>query len=466
MKIMITNAYAKGSGGDMAILSGLISEMRRVFDEPDITVATIDELAHMRELFPDVRSVSSLITTVWDEDAPRLQKLVSLLRNWTAAALWAVSFRLSGNRPDWLLCQAERESMNRLADADLVVGVGGGYIREIPGLMKIIDLSLTLRMLILSRSMGKATVLYSQSIGPFGNRFQERLAGLVLKRMQLIITRESISTKLLVRLGVGPQKIMSSVDAAFLIRRQHPEAAPLPGEFSAIQRNFQGPLIGVTARAWLGKKAQDNFETQLAHALDLIAAKYDARIVFIPQATIERHSDDDRIVQKRVFDRMQQKSRAVNLLGAYDFRTLLAIYEKLDFMIGTRFHSAIFSLTARVPSLVIAYEHKAVGIMEDLGLGGWVTDIAHLDGDSLALMFDRLYREKDSYLRQLDQTMPGYLDIALSSADRIRETYLAHQQAKKVLAINENETKAQERLAAQESPHNAHGAIEGSKEIE
>jgi colanic acid/amylovoran biosynthesis protein len=443
MKIMITNAYAKGSGGDMAILSSLISEMRRVFDRPDITVASIDDLAHMRELFPDVRSVSSLITTIWDENASRVSKLLALMRNWIAGGLWALSFRLTKKRPDWLLIDAEKESMNRLADADLVVGVGGGYIREFPGFMKIVDLGLTLRMLILSLWMGKTTVLYSQSIGPFGNRYQQKLAGYVLRKMRLIITRESISTKLLLEMGVEEENLVSSVDAAFLVRGQNPESAPLPPEFKDIKRDFhfQGPLIGVTARAWLGKEAQDNFEKQLARALDIIAERYDAHIVFIPQATIERHADDDRIVQKRVWDEMAQKDRATNLRGAYDFRTLLSIYENLDFMIGTRFHSAIFSLTARVPALVIAYEHKAVGIMEDLGLGKWVVEIDKLSGDEFAEMFDGLYRDKDAYLRTLQETLPDYIAKAESSADMIEETYLASKDPEKVFAVDEDEAK-------------------------
>ncbi len=439
---MITNAYAKGSGGDMAILSSLISEMRRVFDEPDITVASIDDLAHMRELFPDVRSVSSLITTIWDEDAGRASKLVSLLRNWIAASIWALSFRLTGKRPDRLLIDAEKEAMNRLADADLVIGVGGGYIREFPGFMKIIDLGLTLRMLILSRQMGKITMLYSQSIGPFGNKAQEMLAGRILRKMKLIITRESISKDLLLEMGVEKDRISASVDAAFLVRKQNPISAPLPPEFKDIRKDFQGPLIGVTARAWLGKKAQDNFERQLARTLDIIARKYDARIVFVPQATIERHADDDRIVQKRIWEMMGRKDRAINLRGAYDFRTLLSIYENLDFMIGTRFHSAIFSLTARVPALVIAYEHKATGIMKDLGLEEWVADIDKLDGEAFAGMFDSLHQERDAYLARLDRSLPAYLDIASNSADMIRKIYLTSKDTEKVFAINKNETKA------------------------
>lgn len=425
MKILITNAYAKGSGGDMAILGSLISEMRRVFPNPEITVATIDNPSSLEQLFPEVHCVSSLITTVWDEKAGKISKLLSLSRNGLSAMLWATAYRYTGKRPNWLVQKSEREAMNSLADADLVVGVGGGYIREVPGMLKIIDLSLTLRMLYLSHLMGKKTVLYSQSIGPFGNGLQEKFAGLVLKRMQLIITRESISRKILKKMGIKDKLILESVDAAFLARTQNIIPRPLPDEVVQIERNYAGPLVGVTARDWLDRRAQCGFEKELAEALDWIAEKYEAKIVFIPQTTVERHADDDRVVQKRIFNNMKQKNRAVFLGGSYDYQTLLSIYGSLDFIIGTRFHSAIFALTAKVPALVIAYEHKAEGIMEDLGLRDWVVDIAKVKASMLEEKFARLCEEKDGYLDKLQATLPGYIVRAAGAADRIKEIYLS-----------------------------------------
>lgn len=427
MKIVITNAYAKGSGGDMAILSSLIAEMRRVFDNPEITVASIDKPENMNRLFPDVHFTSSLITTIWDENAPRYAKLWSLTKNGLAAMLWSLSYRYVKKHPNWLLKESEKEAINILSDADLVVGVGGGYIRENAGAMKIIDLALTIRMLYLSHLMGKTTMLYSQSIGPFGNELQEKLAGYLLRRMQFIITRESISLNLLHKMGVKKALTLGSVDAAFLVRGQNPTPKPLPPEFTSIKKDYAGALVGVTARSWLNPEAQYRFEKEMAQALDLIAEKYDARILFIPQTTVERHTDDDRAVQKRIFDNMQQKNRAVLLEGSYDYLTLLGIYESLDFLIGTRFHSVIFSLTAKVPALAIAYEHKAVGIMEDLGLNEWVIKMEDVNAARLSDTFIGLYENKDAYLAQLDKSLPGYIVKAESSVEKIKEVYLSQE---------------------------------------
>lgn len=453
MKILITNAYARGSGGDMAILDSLLSELQRVFPHPEIVVATIDEPKNLQQIFPQVKCVSSLITTVWKEEDPRLLKLLSLLRSFCSSLLWARQQKRGGRGADYLLKRNERETLHQLADADLVVAVGGGYIREEAGMVKIIDLAITLRLLYLSHLLGKTTVLYSQSIGPFGDRRQQDLAGFVLKRMQLIITRESVSRSLLRQMGIPDELVLESTDCAFLARSGQKAAAAVP-ELDRLQRNYRGPLVGVTARSWLKEEKQCRYERELAQALDNIISKYDAHVLLIPQTTVKRKEDDDRIVQERIFARLTQKNRATCLRGAYGHRELLDIYGRLNYLIGTRFHSAIFALTGRVPTLAIAYEHKAVGIMQDLGLERYVLDIKEVEAQKLGAAFDRLHADRTDYLRQLDRTLPRYIQRSRQAAERMQEVYqkLANQKIQQAAAIGEEEAAAQEGLAQQERP--------------
>lgn len=54
-----------------------------------------------------------------------------------------------------------------------------------------------------------------------------------------------------------------------------------------------------------------------------------------------------------------------------------AIYSFYDYIIGTRFHSLIFSLSEHVPEIAISYDgYKSVGIMKDMKLDDYVIDIA------------------------------------------------------------------------------------------
>lgn len=466
MKILITNAYAKGSGGDMAILDSLISEMRRVFNNPQITVATIDDPDNIRQVFPGTKCVPSLITTIWKEDGSRVIKFISLFKNWLGAKLWCLIFRHSGKKADFLLKKSEKEAIHAISEADLVVGVGGGYIRENSGFLKIIDLALTLRMLNLGCTIKKTSMLYSQSVGPFGNKVQQRMAASLLKKMKLIITRESISLNLLKDMGIPSEHLLESTDAAFLTReRNGSQLVALPEEI-AVMKSEGRPIVGVTARNWLKGKKQKKYEAEMALALDEIGEKYSARIVFIPQTTVTRHQDDDRIVQKRIFKHMKRKDLAVCLEEPYGHHMLLDIYGSLDYLIGTRFHSAIFAMTAYVPSLVIAYEHKAAGIMKDLDLSEWVIDIEKVNASALTENFSRLWEERESYIKQLELKLPDYIKRAELAGNTIKEAYISSEQSNQLLAEKYDEAKSHKSLSGQKSPSYAESAVLRHQDIE
>jgi colanic acid/amylovoran biosynthesis protein len=84
------------------------------------------------------------------------------------------------------------------------------------------------------------------------------------------------------------------------------------------------------------------------------------------------------------------------------------MYGGLDLLVGTRFHSVIFAMTASVPVLAIEYEHKTSGIMKDLGLDEWVHDITTVDGDTLTAALRRLFARRAEIIAQLADRMPSY----------------------------------------------------------
>jgi colanic acid/amylovoran biosynthesis protein len=92
-------------------------------------------------------------------------------------------------------------------------------------------------------------------------------------------------------------------------------------------------------------------------------------------------------------------------------------------LIGTRFHSVIFALTSRIPCVAIGYEHKTRGIMDDLGLGDWVIQIADVEADVLFGLTQRLERQRARYLRQLDDVLPGYIARSNEFVGQLRDVY-------------------------------------------
>jgi colanic acid/amylovoran biosynthesis protein len=104
-----------------------------------------------------------------------------------------------------------------------------------------------------------------------------------------------------------------------------------------------------------------------------------------------------------------------------DYRELKGVYGACDMLIGTRFHSVIFSLTSGTPCIAIEYEHKTRGIMRDLGLESWVVPMAEVTAARLDELVRRLTGEQDAYRAVLRDRLPGYVAEAEGLPELLRQ---------------------------------------------
>lgn len=415
-EILITHVYSSDNKGDAALTSVLIKDMKRVFPHAQQKILKLDHV-HASKSFEDVPEYPAFMHYALNKYKNPLVKLSYTVYMLAATLLWAWVLRKSGRRL-WLPREL-REVANFYAAADLIVAVGGGYIRSRKGLMNRFNIPLLLHPLLFGAILGKPTVLYSQSVGPFVNSYEHGMVAYVLRKMELIILREDISVKLLQRIGVR-DNIVRSIDSGFLLKSDR---------FAAVRKKYgiaKGTLlIGVTVRSWLHGEEQTAYERAVAGALDAAIEAHDARVVFIPQVTATK-GDDDRIASRRVRDFMLHEDKAVVINHAPDHFDVKAIYHELDVLLGTRFHSVIFSLTSFVPVLAIEYEHKTSGIMNDLNLGDWVVKIEDATEDALTKGLLEVIAQKAAYREQLKKSVPPYVAQAERTADLVAERYAAY----------------------------------------
>jgi colanic acid/amylovoran biosynthesis protein len=259
---------------------------------------------------------------------------------------------------------------------------------------------------------------HRQSIGPFGNRFQRWLTAKTLTRVELLAAREDISVEALNGMGLRAPKIIRAADAGFLFETSEEVDVRTVAGLPADAR-----VVGVTVRQWLHGEAQERYEAAVAAACDHIIQSADAYVVFIPQVTVAELGDDDRVVGHRVADKMVQQRGARVLDETFTPFEVKALYESLDLLVGTRFHSVIFALTACVPAIAIEYEHKTGGIMAELGLSEWVCDINTVTAEQLVERFDALNGAADDYRALLATKLDWYKAKAQSAAEEMHERF-------------------------------------------
>ena len=76
-----------------------------------------------------------------------------------------------------------------------------------------------------------------------------------------------------------------------------------------------------------------------------------------------------------------------------------------------------------MPSIAIEYEHKTGGIMADLTLEKWVIDIKKIEAARLAVLFDQLILDRESYINHLKKVLPPYIEKSQQSIYFVKQIY-------------------------------------------
>ncbi|WP_166663421.1 polysaccharide pyruvyl transferase family protein [Streptomyces sp. NBC_00582] len=412
MKIVVINAYVRENAGDAALLSVCLRQVREAFPEADVAIAGMEDAAVHPE-FEGVRNLGSLRRYVADGTVSLPRRL---LRKALVGLAGAVAVTLP--RP---LCRAllralpaeARREAEAVSRADLVVSMGGGYVLARPGLDGYQNVFFVLLPALIAQRSRVPVVWAPQSFGPFPAAPQRWLVGRVMRRSAAVLAREDVSVGELKACGIPETHIERAVDAGF---------AFAPGNRVAWRERLGvGPgerLVGVTARRWLAPAAQDRYERELARTIDAVQGT-GARVVLIPQVSTDYLGDDDRVCERRIAAHCTSGPLMVD--EVVDYRDLKGLYDECSLLIGTRFHSVIFSLTSDVPCVAIEYEHKTRGIMADLDLSAWVLPIADVTHERLWALVEPLLKDPAAYRALLDGNLPGYVARARSLPARLRE---------------------------------------------
>ncbi|MBW3583340.1 MAG: polysaccharide pyruvyl transferase family protein [Euryarchaeota archaeon] len=259
-------------------------------------------------------------------------------------------------------------------EADLIFSIGGGYLySSVKGPLGIGLLGALLHIWIAKR-LGKPIVLLPQSVGPILYKMDRLLVAFVLRRANLIITREHESTFLIKSLGIS--NVEENIDIAFFMepRIQSKGTRQDPSR------------IGVTVLDW--RFAHRNvsdvhvnlYVSKLADALFRVSERHSVSISIFPQVTVGGR-DSDLAMSQLLRSECMKLGLECNIvnLGSIAPERIPERYSTMDVFIGSRMHSAIFALNGRVPTLGLAYQPKMKGTFETLGLQDFTFNIESFD---------------------------------------------------------------------------------------
>lgn len=385
--ILIINAYSARNRGDAGIVVAMIRYLRELW--PDCRISVMSSYAEENRAFY-ARYRADSVAPPW----PLARGTGSLSRYLDGLVAWLQAVFLPGSRR----FQAYRE-------ADLVVSAGGGYIYSSRRGPMGVGLLTALYHYWLGPRHGKPTLGFPQSIGPLNHAIDRALVKRALRDVDLVFSREAISTKLLQQLRIACEEVP---DIAFTL------PAPLRDANRKKERQ-----IGLTVLDWSFSKAgstPEDIERYLRKLASIsqavLAAHPDASISIFPQVDVGESDSDVPISRQLEALVADERCRVVALSRDVAPEELVALYSAMSVFIASRMHSAIFAIAGGVPTIGLAYQPKTKGTFDMIGLTAQSHDIADFDLDAV----------KDQVLRILDDSSDAW-HIDLSAIKKKMNQY-------------------------------------------
>lgn len=245
---------------------------------------------------------------------------------------------------------------------------------------------------------GASTILWGCSVNE--DELQDKTVVEDLEKYALITARETLTYKLLKsRLHTTVKYVP---DTAFLLPAKK---EPLPSGFvegNTIGLNISPVILGNSPNA---AKLMDTF----VELVKYIIRTTEYQIALIPHVVIP--GNDDREALQALYERIDEKERLVQVKDA-DCMVLKGYIERCSMFIGARTHATIAAYSSKVPTLVIGYSVKSLGIAKDLFGSNehYVLPVQTLSGsDELIHEFEWIKERQSEIHDHLEKILPEYI---------------------------------------------------------
>jgi len=408
--ILIADPIPLLNKGEQALLEGIVESLNIIFNKPDIMLLSN---------YPAEDEGRSSIPVI-DRNLVLFKSIKKLLPRFAflmEGALMAILSRFG--RYVFRRFFTRSKLWQAFLNSDIIV-VGH-------------DSTVSYDAIIIGWLLNKPLVIFAGSIELFRNRLKERIAKVLLKKVNLITLREDDSYKALLDLGVIPRvKTQVTADVAFLLKPCSPERVKELIQQESLPTQDR-PKVGVTLTRQMCERSHQEISdvnerykkaiAEKAIVLDEVIERYNVKIIFFPHC-IGPGKNDDRLVARDVIQLMKRKDMAkpiVSDLGASELKGLIG--QQCEVFIGERTHSVIAAMSQGIPSICITFpsDRRTHGI-----IGGmicqrdFIYNVERLNPIELLSLVDKLWSERPMIRKKLEDIMPLVKERALNSARLIQ----------------------------------------------
>lgn len=298
----------------------------------------------------------------------------------------------------------EKDIIKSFEQADAIYVKGGGFIHSFGSMTDAYMSYYLLFHIRLALALGKNVYLLPNSVGPLKNPIARRMTINTLKKCKLVSVREKISQDFLKSLDVNA---CYYPDFGFYLQPSAKDYSDYLKQHG-VQMDKKKIVMTLRPNRFTGmQNSVQLYRNYLEGAAELVEYLVNKQyhVTFFAHTLGPSSHEDDRIAIKDVRS-MLKKTILDQTSYIEDFKLTCEDVEKIysyyDYMVGTRFHSVIFSLNVGVPAIAIAYGgNKGKGIMNVLENDNFSIDMDKIQQGDLIQLFDKIVSKKNIYLNNL-----------------------------------------------------------------
>jgi polysaccharide pyruvyl transferase WcaK-like protein len=294
--------------------------------------------------------------------------------------------------------------------SDVVISVGGDNFSEDYGSPK-----LFFEALHYAKRLGKKTVIWGASIGPFHKDVEQWVA--ILNDCDLITAREDKTVEYLKTIGcTNNVKLVS--DPAFCMAATEPIGFNIPKQADKITVG-----IGISDLIPRYKVSRERYYKIFSEFVEYLAIQQKANVILVPHVInpeIE-YCDDFRACHE-LMKLLPSNDLCSVLPKNFNATELKYCISQCDYFIGARTHSTIAGLSMCVPTGSIGYSVKAIGInMDMLGSCEYVLSHLNLSLQSLIGLFEKMKTNQLAIVQKLKNEVPRAKSRALQAGQYLAD---------------------------------------------
>lgn len=270
------------------------------------------------------------------------------------------------------------------------------------------------------------SVIWAASIGPFTAKPPvERKMAKLLPKVDLITSRESLTTEYLRRLG-AVENVRETTDPAFLLPVNRPKNVP-----DRLLKFLEDGAVGINLAPLFARYisvSQKEWFDRVSEALTYFVEHCDYKVVFIPHVMMEPEvfpDNNDYLFMQKLYQELPPKIQERFYL--YDPRNddctnIKWVISQTKALAGCRTHATVAALSTGVPVFCIGYSVKSRGINRDIfGHEHWVEHFSKLGGKEFCHRFTELLDHSSEIRTQLADVLPAYREKAWKNGEFLLE---------------------------------------------